>query len=98
MNITMYECGFGDCFKLEDNNKNTLYVDFGIHDHSMGKSKRECRYDQIIHSMPDNCDFLLTHYHDDHYAELFIWHGPRGESNLGMCIYRIYGEYIIALI
>lgn len=39
MNITMYECGFGDCFKLEDNNKNTLYVDFGIHDHSMGKSK-----------------------------------------------------------
>ena len=21
MNITMYECGFGDCFKLEDNNK-----------------------------------------------------------------------------
>ena len=23
MNITMYECGFGDCFKLEDNNKIT---------------------------------------------------------------------------
>ena len=23
MNITMYECGFGDCFKLEDNNKNS---------------------------------------------------------------------------
>lgn len=68
MNVTMYECGFGDCFRLEDNNKNILYVDFGIHDHSMGKSKREYRYDQIIHSMPDNCDFLLTHYHDDHYA------------------------------
>ena len=34
----------------------------------MKKNDREFRYKQIIAQMPDESDFLLTHYHDDHYA------------------------------
>lgn len=66
--IRMYDCGFGDCFRLENEEYGTLYVDFGIHSRSMNKACRELRYNQIIGQMQNESDFLLTHYHDDHYA------------------------------
>lgn len=68
MHIRMYNCGFGDCFNLIDKHNNSLYVDFGIHEKSMGKATREAIYDRIVNSMQGEDDFLLTHYHDDHYA------------------------------
>lgn len=34
MEIRMYECGFGDCFRLREANQVDLYVDFGIHSSS----------------------------------------------------------------
>ena len=64
----MYKCAFGDCFKLEDDAGDVLYVDFGIHIRSMKKKDREARYDQIIQDIPEKSDFLLTHYHADHYV------------------------------
>lgn len=63
----MYDCGFGDCFKLTDDSENVLYVDFGIHVNSKIPNK-DLRYEQIINDMPCKCDFLLTHYHFDHYS------------------------------
>lgn len=74
MDIRMYNCGFGDCFRLQqDFNQSSgikgkcLYVDFGIHKLSKGID-RFVQYNNIISEMPDSCDFLLTHYHEDHYA------------------------------
>ena len=64
----MYHCGFGDCFNLIDKHNNSLYVDFGIHENSMDKATREAIYDRIVNLMQGEDDFLLTHYHDDHYA------------------------------
>ena len=68
MHIRMYHCGFGDCFNLIDKYNNSLYVDFGIHNYSMDKATREAIYDRIVNLMQGKDDFLLTHYHDDHYA------------------------------
>lgn len=68
MHIRMYHCGFGDCFNLIDKYNNSLYVDFGIHRYSMDKAAKEAIYDRIINLMQGKDDFLLTHYHDDHYA------------------------------
>ena len=69
MNIRMYDCMFGDCFRVEPETDkyNPLYVDFGIHHRSAPKISREDRYKKIIEDMPDHKDFLLTHYHEDHY-------------------------------
>lgn len=72
MNITMYNCSFGDCFKIfpEEETYRALYVDFGIHKESSridGITKEE-RYDDIISDMVGTeSDFLLTHYHQDHF-------------------------------
>lgn len=63
----MFDCGFGDCFQIENTSLRDLLVDFGIHNSSMARRKKQ-RYDEIINKLPDNCDFLLTHYHKDHYA------------------------------
>lgn len=68
MHIRMYHCGFGDCFNLIDEHNNSLYVDFGIHEKSMDKATREAKYDRIVNLMQGKDDFLLTHYHEDHYA------------------------------
>lgn len=75
MSITMYNCGFGDCFCIEDEYvKRPLYVDFGIHRRSL-VGKKLTRYNEITEEMMDiskdkkkPCDFLLTHYHEDHYS------------------------------
>ncbi len=69
MNIRMYDCKFGDCFRIdpEDDSYNSLYVDFGIQHKAFGKKLRESRYNEIINDMPDHMDFILTHYHEDHY-------------------------------
>ncbi len=66
--IRMYNFGFGDCFKLENDGFGDLYVDCGIHTSSMNETEREKRYDIVKGDLTNNCDFLLTHYHDDHYA------------------------------
>ena len=67
MEIRMYECGFGDCFRLREENQVDLYVDFGIHTSSWSGNDKTKRFDGIIADMEKNKDFLLTHYHDDHF-------------------------------
>ena len=69
MKIIMYDCGYGDCFQIKEKNQNDLYVDFGIHKSLMKESVRENRFSDIIGEMNENhdADFLLTHYHEDHY-------------------------------
>lgn len=67
MEIRMYECGFGDCFRLRETNQTDLYVDFGIHSSSWQKIDKTKRFDNIIAGMGENKDFLLSHYHEDHY-------------------------------
>lgn len=69
MNIRMYECGFGDCFRLREEGDIDLYVDFGIHNSSWNEGDRIDRFHSIIADMEkeEERDFLLTHYHDDHF-------------------------------
>ena len=73
INIRMYNCAFGDCFRISHRDElqeleHHLYVDFGIHAKCMNKVLRQNRYDEIIDDIPtQNVDFLLTHYHYDHY-------------------------------
>lgn len=67
MEIRMYECGFGDCFRLRENKQVDLYVDFGIHTSSWSGYDRTNRFDGIIADMEEDKDFLLTHYHEDHF-------------------------------
>lgn len=70
-NIRMYYCGFGDCFRITDKNQKHLYVDFGIHRLCPNLDEwKQKQYDFIIDDMPSQADFLLTHYHYDHYAGL----------------------------
>lgn len=68
MEIIMHNFGFGDCFRLQQEGKNALYVDFGIHMGSFTPAIRTQKYLDVIANMPQERDFLLTHYHDDHYA------------------------------
>lgn len=77
--IRMHDCGFGDCFEIKNKGYGALYVDFGIHSSTMDKTSREARYEHIINHMKDDCDFLLTHYHDDHYAGA-IYMGNKGKK------------------
>lgn len=68
MYVRMYNCEFGDCFKIDTENRNLpLYVDFGIHRSALRQADRYARYEDIIADMPRDKDFLLTHYHEDHY-------------------------------
>ena len=67
MEIRMYECGFGDCFRLREANQVDLYVDFGIHSSSWSGNDKTNRFDNVIADMNEKKDFLLTHYHDDHF-------------------------------
>ena len=78
MDIEMYNCYFGDCFCLRSEEK-AVYIDFGIHPSSLKGCKtnaqqlREDRHDkiaQIILNEKVSQDFLLTHYHEDHYSGL----------------------------
>ena len=65
----MYECGFGDCFRLREEGDIDLYVDFCIHNSSWNEGDRIDRFHSIIADMEkeEERDFLLTHYHDDHF-------------------------------
>ena len=44
MKIRMYECCFGDCFRLVKKGHKDLFVDFGIHEYTCSKSEREKRF------------------------------------------------------
>ena len=61
MEIRMYECGFGDCFRLREANQVDLYVDFGIHSSSWSGNDKTNRFDNVIADMNEKKDFLLTH-------------------------------------
>ena len=69
MKIRAYNCQFGDCYCIFDSSANPLYVDFGIHRRCGYNSNR---YDSIIKDIKSfgQKDFLLTHYHEDHYSGL----------------------------
>ena len=68
MHIRMYNCYFGDCFKIENSNGNDLLVDFGIHTTSTSTGNRLKRYNDIYNDIKGKkIDFLLSHYHEDHY-------------------------------
>lgn len=62
--IKMYNCHFGDCFCIEG--KTDLVVDFGTWEPK--KNKRESLLNPIIRDLREQSDFLLTHYHYDHYC------------------------------
>ena len=67
----MFDTDFGDCFRIENEHVETpLYVDFGIHRRSstLTGAAETNRYEEIINDMPKEKDFLLTHYHDDHFS------------------------------
>ena len=64
----MYNCYFGDCFRIANLVGNDLLVDFGIHKSCTPTSVREKRFEDIYTDILDsNIDFLLSHYHEDHY-------------------------------
>lgn len=67
MNIRMYNCYFGDCFKIANDSGNDLLVDMGIHKSSTTQKIRENIFDYICKDLSDSTDFLLSHYHYDHY-------------------------------
>lgn len=67
MKIRMYECGFGDCFRIMQEGQRDLYVDFGTLQSNSSKSDREEKFKNIINEMNDDKEFLLTHYHLDHF-------------------------------
>ena len=90
MEIRMYECGFGDCFRLREANQVDLYVDFGIHSSSWSGNDKTNRFDNIIADMNEKKDFLLTHCHDDHLMGLFIWLLPL-HIDLTMSIFLMCG-------
>lgn len=67
-NIRMYDCGFGDCFRISHGDEH-LYVDFGTHwSYPPQDVTKVDRYKQITDDMPRSFDFLLSHYHYDHYS------------------------------
>lgn len=84
--IRMYNCAFGDCFRITRRNtagnfRQDLYVDFGIHKSCQKEPQgwKIQRYEAIINDMHPtnpanqqnhNVDFLLSHYHCDHYSGL----------------------------
>lgn len=55
MTIKMYDCGFGDCFRITTTSERDLFVDFG-------GDKR-----QAINDIGNDSAFLLTHFHEDHF-------------------------------
>ena len=55
MKIKMYNCGFGDCFRITTTSERDLFVDFG-------GDKR-----QAIDDVGKDSAFLLTHFHEDHF-------------------------------
>lgn len=82
--IRMYNCAFGDCFRITksdapDGPRKVLFVDFGIHKRCSKEPEnwKDQRYQAIVDDILDdyraphgNVDFLLTHYHYDHYSGL----------------------------
>lgn len=77
MSVIMYDCGFGDCFCLQEEHVDRpLFIDFGIHSASkVGDKKRiyknvlDDMYRMVDEGEP-GIDFLLTHYHADHFSGL----------------------------
>ena len=73
----MYDCGFGDCFCLQEEYVNRpLFIDFGIHSASKKGDKNRI-YRNVLDDMcrlvedgENGIDFLLTHYHADHFSGL----------------------------
>lgn len=55
MTIKMYDCDFGDCFRITTTPERNLFVDFG-------GDKR-----QAIDDIGKDSAFLLTHFHEDHF-------------------------------
>ena len=66
MEIRMYECGFGDCFRLREANQVDLYVDFGIHSSSWSGNDKTNRFDNVIADMNEKKDFLCLSYRGCH--------------------------------
>lgn len=68
MMIRMYNCYFGDCFNIENLNENNLLVDCGIHSICQNINVRNQRFKDIYCDINNSTmDFLLSHYHEDHY-------------------------------
>lgn len=72
MKIRAYNCLFGDCYCIDNLVDDPLFVDFGIHRRCKSSDKHIKRYNSIIEDISnfDSKDFLLTHYHEDHYSGL----------------------------
>ena len=70
MSVTMFECGFGDGFLLEEYVTRPLLVDFGVY-----FSPKVDKYKNVISKVggKTNKDFLLTHFHRDHFSGMLFW-------------------------
>lgn len=90
MNICMFNTWFGDCFLINEN-RNNLFVDFGMHQGSPGgqvvyyphgivKSRDDIHKDiaDYITNMDNRPNLLLTHYHLDHYSGLLYMKNNNG--------------------
>ena len=75
MSVRMYDCGFGDCFCIMDEYVDRpLFVDFGVNTFSK-VGKKTLTYMKVLQDMQQlvnegGIDFLLTHYHTDHFSGL----------------------------
>ena len=88
MSVIMYDCGFGDCFCLQEEYVNRpLFIDFGIHSASKKGDKNRiyrnalddmCR---MVERGENGIDFLLTHYHADHFSGLMYLIRQRNRCN-----------------
>lgn len=88
MSVVMYDCGFGDCFCLQEEYvTRPLYIDFGIHSASKKGNKNRI-YRNVLDDMRKmieqgeiGIDFLLTHYHTDHFSGLMYLIRQRNRCN-----------------
>lgn len=88
MSVIMYDCGFGDCFCLQEEYVNRpLFIDFGIHSASKKGDKNRI-YRNVLDDMcrmveqgENGIDFLLTHYHADHFSGLMYLIRQRNRCN-----------------
>lgn len=74
MAITMFDCGFGDSFLIEEYVDKPLLVDFGV-----WFKPKEKKYANVIDRIGaiQNKNFMLTHFHCDHFSGMLYWKNHR---------------------
>ncbi|MCF0237384.1 MAG: hypothetical protein HUK24_02200 [Sphaerochaetaceae bacterium] len=70
--IRFYNCKFGDCFRIPIDNNSYLFVDYGIRRIVSNKHEKYKIVKEDIFKLDEGFkkEFLLTHFHEDHYSGL----------------------------